>query len=74
MCTNSLENGGAALIGAGSGAVAELKQLFALAEGYGIADWLRFDASVVRGLAYYTGTVFEVCFYTCFLLTSIMID
>ena len=27
---------------------------------YGIADWLQFDASVVRGLAYYTGTVFEV--------------
>jgi len=50
----------AALIGADSGAVAELKQLFALAEGYGIQDWLRFDASVVRGLAYYTGTVFEV--------------
>lgn len=48
-----------ALIGAESGAVAELKQLFALAEGYGIQDWLRFDASVVRGLAYYTGTVFE---------------
>ncbi len=51
----------AALVGAESGAVAELKQLFALAEGYGIKDWLRFDASVVRGLAYYTGTVFEVC-------------
>lgn len=50
----------AALIGADSGAVAELKQLFALAEGYGIRDWLHFDASVVRGLAYYTGTVFEV--------------
>lgn len=48
-----------ALIGADSGAVGELKQLFALAEGYGIQDWLRFDASVVRGLAYYTGTVFE---------------
>lgn len=48
-----------ALIGADSGAVAELKQLFALAEGYGIRDWLHFDASVVRGLAYYTGTVFE---------------
>ncbi|KAG0562408.1 hypothetical protein M758_9G147800 [Ceratodon purpureus] len=48
-----------ALIGAESGAVGELKQLFALAEGYGIQDWLQFDASVVRGLAYYTGTVFE---------------
>merc|ERR1712032_1540352 len=25
----------------------------------GYADWLQFDASVVRGLAYYTGVVFE---------------
>ncbi|KAG0591150.1 hypothetical protein KC19_1G153900 [Ceratodon purpureus] len=48
-----------ALLGADSGAVTELKQLFALAEGYGFQDWLHFDASVVRGLAYYTGTVFE---------------
>lgn len=40
-------------------AVQELAQLFDLAEGYGYADWLQFDASVVRGLAYYTGTVFE---------------
>eukprot|EP00898_Chlorokybus_atmophyticus_P004940 jgi/Chlat1/5447/Chrsp36S05450 len=47
------------LLGAESLAVAELKQLFALAEGYGFRDWLQFDASVVRGLAYYTGTVFE---------------
>lgn len=47
------------LVGAESGAVAELKQLFALADGYGFSDWLNFDASVVRGLAYYTGTVFE---------------
>ncbi len=42
-----------------SAEVAELRQLFALAKDYGIADWLRFDASVVRGLAYYTGVVFE---------------
>jgi len=26
---------------------------------YGFADWLVFDATVVRGLAYYTGVVFE---------------
>lgn len=37
----------------------ELADLFALANAYGYADWLAFDASVVRGLAYYTGTVFE---------------
>ena len=43
----------------GSVAVAELRALWALAGGYGIADWLEFDASIVRGLAYYTGPVFE---------------
>ncbi|PSC70770.1 histidine-tRNA cytoplasmic isoform B [Micractinium conductrix] len=41
------------------GAVADLRQLFDLAAAYGYADWLVFDASVVRGLAYYTGVVFE---------------
>lgn len=25
----------------------------------GILDWIEFDASVVRGLSYYTGIVFE---------------
>ncbi|MCP4869869.1 MAG: histidine--tRNA ligase [Proteobacteria bacterium] len=40
-------------------AVTDLMTLFTLAEAYGIADWLVLDASVVRGLAYYTGTVFE---------------
>lgn len=39
--------------------VAELKRLFDLAEDYGFGDWLQFDATVVRGLAYYTGVVFE---------------
>jgi len=45
------------LLGAeGSQALSDLQQLWRLAEGYGYADWLVFDASVVRGLAYYTGT------------------
>jgi len=39
----------------------ELAELFAQAKEYGFADFLIFDASVVRGLAYYTGVVFE-CF------------
>lgn len=44
------------LLGAdASEALADLQQLWVLAEGYGYADWLVFDASVVRGLAYYTG-------------------
>lgn len=42
-----------------SQAVKELTQLFKLCEAYGIEDWVQFDASVVRGLAYYTGIVFE---------------
>ena len=33
--------------------------MFELAKDYGIADYLIFDASVVRGLAYYTGIVWE---------------
>ena len=37
----------------------ELNQLWELAENYGITEWIEFDASVVRGLSYYTGTVFE---------------
>ena len=48
-----------ALLGADSPALANLKRVYDLAEAYGYADWLVFDASVVRGLAYYTGVVFE---------------
>jgi hypothetical protein len=45
-----------ALLGdAAAEALSDLRRLWALAEGYGYADWLVFDASVVRGLAYYTG-------------------
>jgi len=47
------------LLGADADAVAELRRLFSLADAYGYADWLVFDASVVRGLSYYTGVVFE---------------
>jgi histidyl-tRNA synthetase len=46
-------------LGAESEAVRQLTQLMALCEAYGIQDWILFDASVVRGLAYYTGIVFE---------------
>ncbi len=42
-----------------SEALADLRKLYALLEAYGIADDVPFDASVVRGLAYYTGVVFE---------------
>ena len=42
-----------------SAAVADLRRLFELLDAYGVADRVDFDASVVRGLAYYTGVVFE---------------
>ena len=41
----------------------ELVELFRLAEIAGFADALVFDISVIRGLSYYTGIVFE-CFDT----------
>ncbi len=49
----------ASALGGDSAAVGELNALFALTDAYGISDWIEFDASVVRGLAYYTGPVFE---------------
>jgi histidyl-tRNA synthetase len=42
-----------------SPAAAELRRLFALLDSYGVGERVVFDASVVRGLAYYTGIVFE---------------
>jgi histidyl-tRNA synthetase len=42
-----------------SSAKADLLQLFELLDAYGVGDRVEFDASIVRGLAYYTGVVFE---------------
>ena len=42
-----------------SAAIKELTILFDLVDSYGMSEWLQFDASIVRGLAYYTGSVFE---------------
>uniref|UniRef100_A0A2N9ET78 histidine--tRNA ligase n=1 Tax=Fagus sylvatica TaxID=28930 RepID=A0A2N9ET78_FAGSY len=47
------------ILGGAGEAVAELKKLFSLAEKFGYSEWIEFDASIVRGLAYYTGIVFE---------------
>jgi len=49
----------ALLVGTDSPALATLREFFALSETYGIADRLVFDIAVIRGLAYYTGIVFE---------------
>ncbi len=43
----------------GEGRLADLRDLFALLDTMGVADCCRFDMGVVRGLAYYTGVVFE---------------
>jgi len=37
----------------------ELRQVFAVAQAFGVADYLLYDAGIVRGLDYYTGPVFE---------------
>src|SRR5690348_11750980 len=49
------------------GAVAELQddfgrlaRYFEYLEALGVAEWVNFDISIVRGLAYYTGIVFEL--------------
>lgn len=44
---------------ADSAAIAELRRLWELLDGYGLAERVELDGSVVRGLAYYTGVVFE---------------
>ncbi|RVW23296.1 Histidine--tRNA ligase, chloroplastic/mitochondrial [Vitis vinifera] len=59
MCDGIVVYNCAEILGAAGEAVADLKQLFSLAEKFGYSEWIQFDASVVRGLAYYTGIVFE---------------
>jgi histidyl-tRNA synthetase len=41
-------------------AIGELEALDDQLRAFGIADWCEYDLGIVRGLAYYTGTVFEV--------------
>ncbi|XP_065626853.1 histidine--tRNA ligase, chloroplastic/mitochondrial-like [Quercus suber] len=60
------------ILGGAGEAVADLKQLFSLAEKFGYAEWIEFDASIVRGLAYYTGIVFEVRFCVWFFLLYVL--
>lgn len=40
-------------------AVDELARLFEILAEFGVGDYCRFDVRIVRGLAYYTGPVFE---------------
>ncbi|MBN2064222.1 MAG: ATP phosphoribosyltransferase regulatory subunit, partial [Sedimentisphaerales bacterium] len=41
-------------------ALSELRELYAILESMGVADYCKFDIQIVRGLAYYTGPVFEI--------------
>jgi histidyl-tRNA synthetase len=41
-------------------ALKEMESIFLLISSYGLSDYVIFDIGIVRGLAYYTGTVFEV--------------
>jgi histidyl-tRNA synthetase len=41
-------------------ALARVDRYFELAAAHGLAEWVQFDLAIVRGLAYYTGIVFEL--------------
>jgi histidyl-tRNA synthetase len=43
-----------------SSAADRLARVFGHLDSYGLSEFVRFDPSLVRGLAYYTGTVFEL--------------
>lgn len=45
---------------ADSPARGQLRELLRMMETYGMADYVTFDIGIVRGLAYYTGIVFEI--------------
>jgi histidyl-tRNA synthetase len=40
--------------------VARMREYMAFLDALGVGDWVDFDLSIVRGLAYYTGKVFEL--------------
>lgn len=48
-----------AVLGSESQGVIDIENLLQLCGAYGIESWVKFDASVIRGLSYYTGVVFE---------------
>jgi histidyl-tRNA synthetase len=41
-------------------ALADLAEFRKAVAGFGVADWCRFDPRIIRGLAYYTGIVYEI--------------
>lgn len=53
-------DGVVAALGVSAGEVAELTALVGVLQAMGLAAWCEFDLGIVRGLAYYTGVVFEI--------------
>ena len=47
------------IIGSETESLARMRQIYALLDGVGIADKFIYDASITRGLDYYTGIVYE---------------
>ena len=45
---------------AGARGVDELRRIVEYAEGYGVADRIKIDPSLARGLSYYTGAIMEI--------------
>ncbi len=43
-----------------AGELDQMREYLRLLDALGVGDWVDFDLSIVRGLAYYTGTVFEL--------------
>jgi histidyl-tRNA synthetase len=57
----TLEDVAAVLAGTpGEGVVDEFRSYLGYLEALGVAEWVRVDFAIVRGLAYYTGIVFEL--------------
>ena len=54
------ENAGVPLREKALAAIAKLQAFAGYLKAFGIADWCRYDTGIVRGLAYYTGIVYEV--------------
>ena len=50
----------AASLGVGADVLAPLAELSEKLNSLGLSDWCQWDFGIVRGLSYYTGTVFEV--------------
>ena len=62
MSAKSLDEIGSIVEGDGelAAAIDEVKRLFAMLDVMGVSEFCEFDIGIVRGLAYYTGVVYEI--------------